>query len=287
MAEPEKDQQPQQPSNTEAANAAAPASAKGESPPVELPQIESPPLSPAGSIAEPEMAVEPVNVIDIAAASAAQADPKRRFLSRRTQRKAVFAASVMIAAAAGAVIGALAVPGTPAPRIDIAGSAERAAMQKSIAQLSKEISTLKAGIEIASKGTGAQIGKIGDRLERIEKSDRLADATGSITKPASAPAAAHVDAPLPVPRPTIVLSGWALRDAAHGRAVVENRAGDYYDVRPGDPLPGIGTVEAIKRENGVWQVVTTKGVINGQRPPSTASAPARRRSYYAPYYWPY
>jgi hypothetical protein len=234
------------------------------------------------------MAVEPVNVIDIAAASAAQANPKRPLLSRRTKRNALFAASVTIAAAAGAVIGALAVPGRPeAPRIDTASNAERAAMQKSIAHLSKEISALKAGIETASKGTGAQIGKIGDRLERIEKSDRLADATGSIAKPASAPAAAHVDAPLPVPRPTIVLSGWALRDAAHGRAVVENRAGDYYDVRPGDPLPGIGTVEAIKRENGVWQVVTTKGVINGQRPPSTASAPARRRSYYSPYYWPY
>ena len=290
MAEPEKTQQPahqQGPAKIEPANGVAPPAAASKS---ELPQVESPPLSPAGGVGAPEKIPEPEKIIPIAAAAPGSGTrAPRPFLTRRMQRNALFAACVMLAAATGAVIGALAVPhaAPPPARSDSAGKDERAAMQKSIAHLSKEISALKAGIDAATKGTGAQIGKIGDRLERIEKSDRAADATGSIGKPAApAAVAARADAPLPVPRPNVVVTGWTLREASNGRAIVESR-GEYYDVRLGDPLPGLGTVEAIKRDNGAWQVVTAKGIITGARPAATASAPVRRRSYYSPYYWPY
>jgi hypothetical protein len=293
MAEPEKTQEPSKIGE----GSATPATSESKA---ALPQVESPSLSPAGFAQEAQepafesmQEAEPEKILAaIEAAQAAQPKAVPRFaVSRRMRRNGLLAASVMLAAATGAVIGALAV-GTTAPpaatgRADTAGNEERASMQKSIAHLAKEISALKSGIEAANKGTGSQIGKIADRVERIEKHDRTADTTGTINKsPAPAAAPAAVEAPLPTPRPNI-LNGWILRDAANGRAVVENRSGDYYDVRPGDPLPGLGNVEAIKRDAGRWQVVTGRGIITGATPATTASVPPRRRSYYSPYYWPY
>jgi hypothetical protein len=33
------------------------------------------------------------------------------------------------------------------------------------------------------------------------------------------------------------------------------------EVEPGDNLPGLGRIEAIRRQDGRWVVVTSKGVI--------------------------
>jgi len=41
--------------------------------------------------------------------------------------------------------------------------------------------------------------------------------------------------------------------------------GDIYQVVPGGPLPGIGPVEQIKRQDGRWVVVTPKGIIVSMR----------------------
>ncbi len=285
MAEPEKSQEPAQKPVEEMSKieAATPPVAESKA----LPNIEAPPLSPAGFVES-----EPEKIIASAAPAAGKPAIVLPFtISRRMRRNGLLAASVMLAAACGAVIGALAVGSTtqqpPTVRADAAGHEERAAMQKSIAHLSKEVASLKAGIDSSNKGTGTQIGKIADRLDKIEKHDRTADVTGSVAKPAVVAAAPAVEAPLPMPRPNInIVSGWTLHEAGAGSAIVEGR-GEYYDVRPGDPLPGLGTVEAIKRENGRWVVVTAKGIIANARPPATASAPPRRRSYYSPYYWPY
>ena len=42
--------------------------------------------------------------------------------------------------------------------------------------------------------------------------------------------------------------------------MVEGRSG-LYEVGPGSTLPGIGRVEAVKRQDGRWVVVTAKGLI--------------------------
>ena len=73
-----------------------------------------------------------------------------------------------------------------------------------------------------------------------------------------------------------VLDGWKLRDFYAGRAVIENRNGELYEVGPGSNLPGLGKVEAVKREDGRVVVVTPKGII--------ASAFEQRRP---PYYLHY
>ncbi|MGL4555887.1 MAG: hypothetical protein ACRCV5_00160, partial [Afipia sp.] len=57
-----------------------------------------------------------------------------------------------------------------------------------------------------------------------------------------------------------VVEGWTLRDVFDGTATVVGRAG-IFDVIPGDPLPGVGRVDAIRRQDGRWVVVTSRGLI--------------------------
>lgn len=58
-----------------------------------------------------------------------------------------------------------------------------------------------------------------------------------------------------------VVDGWVLTSVGRrGGAIVANRSG-FYEVYPGDPLPGVGRVEGIRQQDGRWVVVTPKGVI--------------------------
>jgi hypothetical protein len=97
------------------------------------------------------------------------------------------------------------------------------------------------------------------------------DVTGMVSAPAGAQplpmpqasptAAAAAGAP---PKPEIgrlpTVDGWVLRDAGRGSALIEGRTG-LYEVFAGDPIPGIGRVEAIRKQDGRWVVVTPKGLI--------------------------
>ena len=58
--------------------------------------------------------------------------------------------------------------------------------------------------------------------------------------------------------PTV--EGWVLRDVANGSALIEGRRG-MYEVYAGDPVPGLGRVDAIRKQDGHWVVVTSKGLI--------------------------
>ena len=50
-----------------------------------------------------------------------------------------------------------------------------------------------------------------------------------------------------------------------GRAMVESGRYGIYEVGPGAPLPGVGKVEAVRRQDGRWVVVTPKGLIVSSR----------------------
>ena len=96
------------------------------------------------------------------------------------------------------------------------------------------------------------------------------ETTGTIAAPAPTQVATAAPTAAPVPAapktevgrlPTI--EGWRLRDVANGGALVEGRSG-LYEVYAGDPIPGIGRVDAIRRQDGRWVVVTSKGLIVGR-----------------------
>ena len=92
------------------------------------------------------------------------------------------------------------------------------------------------------------------------------DVTGSIgstsaqQQAAQAPKTeAKVDAKTEVARlPT--LEDWVLRDVAYGGALIGSRRGTY-EVYAGDTIPGLGRVDAIRRQDGRWVVVTSRGLI--------------------------
>ena len=94
------------------------------------------------------------------------------------------------------------------------------------------------------------------------------DTTGSIT-PASSqqasatPAAAKVDAK-PDAKTEVsrlpTLDDWVLRDIGYGGAVIGGRRGTF-EVYAGDMIPGLGRVDAIRRQDGRWVVVTSRGLI--------------------------
>lgn len=216
----------------------------------ELPPVEAPPLSPAGE----EPALDKPSAPPTAALIAL---PHLR-LRPRHKRQALLAATVALAAGFGAVIGSLASGSSPATR-DVAGLAERKAMQQSIAHLTRQVALLKTDLETTNKTARTQIASLSERLDAAARTQ----ITGSITQ---APAAAPVPMPRPAPRLAIsksrpvLVPDWIIRDARGGYVYVQSH-GDIYQVVPGAMLPGLGPVQSIKRLSGRWVVVTPRGII--------------------------
>jgi len=170
------------------------------------------------------------------------------------------------------------------------------AVEASIARIDSELLALKASVEHSTKMGMSQFNKTSDRLDKVEKAqaeplakiaklsesvDKLRAAppaaapvpvaavapaaakevTGTVTQPATTLAAAAPAAPA---KPEVgrlpMVEGWVLRDVANGGALIEGRQG-IFEVYAGDPVPGLGRVDAIRKQDGRWVVVTSKGLI--------------------------
>ncbi|WP_420132359.1 hypothetical protein [Rhodopseudomonas sp.] len=213
--------------------------------------------------------------------------------SHNKRQLALVAVAVILAAIAGAAGGALSNAGF----VHLGGSNEAAAHAQSqaraldtqVAKLQAEVAALKDSVDQATKTTSAQIGKATDRLEKIEKAQaEPAQKIAKLTETVEKLRTAQAEKPAPAPAPTQVASaaqdvtgsvspkpaaakqsdvgrlptveGWVLRDVYDGAAVVVGRPGTF-EVYAGDPLPGLGRVDAIRRQDGRWVVVTSRGLI--------------------------
>ena len=208
-----------------------------------------------------------------------QISGKRRFVA--------LAAVIALAAVSGAIGGALATAGVGRYLERSNGAAEAStasvpnhAVEDSIARIDAELAALK---ELGA----AQSAKVNDRIDKVEKT--LAEPAAKLAKlneamdklrvppaPAPAPVAAvatpkepkettsSIQPPAPAPKPAAARlptsESWVLRDVANGGALIEGRQG-MFEVFAGDPVPGLGRVDAIRRQDGRWVVVTTKGLI--------------------------
>jgi hypothetical protein len=245
--------------------------------------------------------------------------PRRAGFKRLRARHAMrLAASIAIAAAVGAMAGALstlALQSSAAPVNDTRVSGA------DIARLEQELAALKSGTETSRKTAGAQLAKLTERLDRAERTqsepaaklakltetvDRLerrsatsfttAASLGttslgttslgtppSIGAPSTLPAAGDITGSIPTPSPRSlpqgearqlqppqteasappkppVVEGWTLRNVYDGVALVQGRFG-LIEVEPGDVIPGVGRIDNIRRQDGRWVVVTSKGLI--------------------------
>jgi hypothetical protein len=282
-------------------------SAKVEVAKLDLPSVESPSISPADlvtvpvsePVAETAPVIEPVAAVAapvaepvIAAAPAVEPAAESGIqiiwptfnipkLRPRHKRHALLAASVAIVGALGAVIGAAASGGfapKQAPLVNVATVDDRKALEQSIARLTSQVTTLKASLDATNKAAHAQIAKISERADRIERNASAELVTGSISAPQTVPAAAApVPVPTPRPAPRIaapeiqqapsrpqIVQDWAIREARDGYVYVQGH-GDVFQVVTGAPLPGLGPVESIRRQDGRWVVTTPKGIIVSMR----------------------
>jgi hypothetical protein len=203
-----------------------------------------------------------------------------------------------IATVAGAVGGVLATTMfTPSSGETAMTTSDGSTLEASVARIDADIQALKAGTDQAAQAGQAQgtDNQTSDRLDRLERAEaessakivRLTEATERMrvamqatpgmpsippvtsretTGSAQAsPAASAFGAVRPATaKPDAgrlpIVQGWTLRDVNRGLALIEGRNG-FYEVSAGDPIPGLGRVDAIRRQDGRWVVVTTKGLV--------------------------
>jgi hypothetical protein len=237
---------------------------------IELANIEAPRLAP--QIDE----LTPSSGGDAAVADAAAPEPAEENATPYVSRFTVLAASLALAAALGAMVGALVAYGLARPGAIPAVAAGRTALEEiqtlkeNVVQARVELAALKLSIDSANRNSGAQLSRISERIERsqaepaakltkaIDTLERLArgeaaskDVTGSVVAAASA---------LNQPAKPAAVEGWVVRDVYRGTALIEGRMGAI-EVDQGDVVPGLGRVDAIRKQDGRWVVVTPKGLI--------------------------
>jgi len=202
----------------------------------------------------------------------------------RPSKRPMWLAALIAVACIGATVGAFAVSGAAPPVAEpvasqslqsLAVADDVQALQGTIAQLRNELAALKSSLEAGSKSTNAQFSRISERLDRIQseqanrnkandgadRSDRRVDfapireATGSL--PLSVVASMQSAQP--------VVPGWVLRDVNHGVAVIQGSHLGTIEVEAGDMVPGLGRIDAIRKQNNRWVVVTSRGLVTAFR----------------------
>ena len=235
------------------------------------------------SIEAPQLAPQIEELTPAAGGGAAPADdaapePAEESAAPYVSRFSVLAAALALAAALGGMVGALAAYGLARPATIPAVAAGRTALEdiqalkENVVQARVELAALKLSIDSANRNTAAQLSRISERIDRVERSqaepaakltkavdtlERLSrgeasskDVTGSLASPASG---------LNQSKPAVV-DGWVVRDVYRGTALIEGRMG-VIEVDQGDVVPGLGRVDAIRKQDGRWVVVTPKGLI--------------------------
>jgi hypothetical protein len=230
-----------------------------------------------------------------ATADAEPAPDKRRFGAM-----AAALALAIVAGAAGGAFATMGMM-HPADAVATVPAPANGALEAAIARIDAEVGALKNGLDHTSRTALTQFNKTTDRLDRIEKAQaepnaklaKLSEAveklrtapapivaaampavapaapkevTGSVTPPAVAAAASAVPAVAPAapPKPELgrlpTVDGWYLTDVGYGGALIRNRRGTF-EVYAGDHIPGLGRIDAIRKQDGHWAVVTEKGLI--------------------------
>ena len=211
---------------------------------------------------------------------AASAMPMRAF---RFKRLLALAATVAFAAALGALGGSLATGG-------LGASAERhsaaeATLKLALGRMEQELMALRSRVETSAQDMHTRATRIAERLDRNERAQtepaqKLAKITESLDRlerrgaqvaQAGAATAPDVTGAIGEPRAAAadlkkasIVNGWALYQVRNGAALIEGRDG-LIEVEPGDMLPGLGRVDTIRKQDGRWVVVTSRGLIVEQR----------------------
>ncbi|CAN5184450.1 hypothetical protein BH11PSE4_BH11PSE4_38570 [soil metagenome] len=219
-----------------------------------------------------------------------QPEPELHAASASTRRFSAMTAVVLLVALTGAAGGSLATAGLGHLLGNYQGKtvlAQSHALEEAIARLDTEVAVLKGEFDRAGKQSAAGRAKTADRLDRLEKAQgepnaKIAKLSETVEKlraqpaPVPAPVASiqpkevtgsispPTPAQVPAPKPEVArlptIDGWVLLEVANGGATIEGRPG-IFEVYAGDPVPGLGRIDAIRKQDGRWVVVTSKGLV--------------------------
>jgi hypothetical protein len=167
-----------------------------------------------------------------------------------------------------------------------AASNREAALSASVAQKPAPVAATVSFESLEQFKTMAQdLNVVRQKLEQLtagqhEMAQKIASlqALQQDSKQKESPALSAPAAPIPFRKnertvaapqaPRWILRDWWITRARNGYVYVQGH-GEVYRVVPGTPLPGLGAVEQIKRENGRWVVMTPKGIIASMRNPES------------------
>jgi hypothetical protein len=265
------------------------ASASIAEPKIDLLHIDAPSIVPAaGTMADagaasapaPKPATAPAPAAPaaptpVAPAAAAAVSAGAASLRRRRSIRKLAPLALVLASAVGATAGALAPTGIAklAPLVSgpSATAEEPMPLPATLAQMRAEIAALKTSTEAGSRNATVQFARLSERLDRIERTQMAAAAKADMSAAREATAALAPPPPPAQPLPPVAappstpVPGWVLRDVYRGAAILQSRTGGLIEVGPGDILPGVGRIEAVRRQDGHWVVITQKGIITSMR----------------------
>ncbi|MGZ3411201.1 MAG: hypothetical protein ACXWKA_12760 [Xanthobacteraceae bacterium] len=274
------------------------AGADGGAEPAGLPEVESPKLAPGQSGVSEHKVTTAVALfkgenVDPSSDTSSEHWWVRRLMTRKIPP---IAAAIAVSLVVGGLAGMFSnFSGNDA---DSAQLAQSGAMKQTIAKLSAEVAALKAAQDSTAKTTGSQLTRITERIDRAERAqtepttrlsklsetvDRLERRVASVAAPPATTAAtpapsttiqqansADVTGTISSSQPTSayakdlsrlpIISGWTLQRIEDGRAYIYSREG-MIEVAVGNALPGGGRVESIRRQDGRWVVVTSRGIV--------------------------
>ena len=143
------------------------------------------------------------------------------------------------------------------------------ALKENVVQARVELAALKTSLDAGNRGATTQLTKIAERVERIERNAseptaKLNKAADALERLARSELTGSIAPPQAIGGGAGKVDGWVLRDVRRGVAFLEGRAGTI-EVEQGDLVPGLGRVDAIRKQDGRWIVVTSKGVISAAR----------------------
>jgi hypothetical protein len=277
----ERADEPDKIEKTEASNSPA-----GDSTEHKLPVIWSPKLDAGGGIEDEFFDAEPAPPPpddEAVYGEAAKEEPSAATAPAaqpRSWRFAMLAATIAIAAAVGSFLGSLtgAGVGRLMPETPSANMADANSILRALKSQVAELSAMKSNLDGSLRNANTQFVAIAERLDRVERAAtnpaaqlaHIADAVDRLNKTNAAPETTGSIAPMTTPpaEPKIVdriVEDWVVQDVRGDRALVEGRNGSLFEVGAGSILPGVGRVEAVKRQDGQWVVVTARGVITSGR----------------------
>jgi hypothetical protein len=254
--------------------------ARHKSKPAEPPKVEAATPEPDESEAATAPCTEPAASAEVPAeiVAAPESPVRRTKFALRAKRFTPLAAAIALSAALGGMAGSLAATSlmrvaAPAPAVSPANDI---GVKQAVARIESELAALRASTETSGQTASVQFARIADRLDRGERAQaepvaRLAKISESLERierraaptPSANPndaAGAKVAAAEPPRQGPEVLEGWNIRRARNGIALIQGRMG-LVEIETGDRIPGLGRIEEIRRKDGRWVVVTSRGVI--------------------------